>query len=278
MQPQSLSAFSRGTQGGNAAGVVIGDVLPDPATMQAIAKSLGHSETAFAAPLGKSWQVRYFAPDAEVAFCGHATIALGAAMGAKFGEGIYQLSLSESEISVAASKTPDGWVASLQSPRTWSKPLPDDLAQRLLSLFNLSQADLDDRLPPTLGFAGVRHAIFALRSRSRLAQMAYDFDAMRAVMAAADLTTVSLLFIASKTEFVARNAFAIGGVVEDAATGAAAAALGGALVDQGWSGLRGGGAFTILQGDDMGSPSTLQVEVTGTPGDSVRVSGSVYII
>jgi predicted PhzF superfamily epimerase YddE/YHI9 len=97
-------------------------------------------------------------------------------------------------------------------------------------------------------------------------------------MAAADLTTVSLLFIASKTGFVARNAFAIGGVVEDAATGAAAAALGGALVDQGWSGLRGGGAFTILQGDDMGSPSTLQVEVTGTPGDSVRVSGSVYII
>ena len=51
--------------------------------------------------------------------------------------------------------------------------------------------------------------------------------------------------------------------------------LGGALVDLGWPGLAQGGSFTILQGQDMGAPSRLEVTVSGTPGASVRVSGAV---
>ena len=90
-----------------------------------------------------------------------------------------------------------------------------------------------------------------------------------------DRVTVSLLHITEPRHFEARNAFASGGVVEDPATGAAAAALGGALVDLDWHGLRAGGSFEINQGVDMGIPSALTVEVTGKPGASVRVSGAV---
>ena len=81
MALQKIAAFSDGAQGGNPAGVWISDILPAPAEMQRIAAELGFSETAFAAPEGDGrWRVRYYAPEAEVPFCGHATIALGAAL------------------------------------------------------------------------------------------------------------------------------------------------------------------------------------------------------
>ncbi|HWT98723.1 MAG TPA: PhzF family phenazine biosynthesis protein, partial [Terriglobales bacterium] len=82
-----IAAFSDGDVGGNPAGVVIGAEMPEAEVMQRVAAEVGFSETAFAAPLApggnKAWRVRYFAPESEVPFCGHATIALGAALAAK---------------------------------------------------------------------------------------------------------------------------------------------------------------------------------------------------
>lgn len=278
MTPEHIAAFAKGDVGGNPAGVVISDQLPDPAQMQQIARDIGYSETVFAAPQGPDWIVRYFAPEGEVAFCGHATIALGAALGMKHGAGRFDLELSEGRISVTASHTPEGWSAELQSPKTWSRPLEDSLLNDLLGLFGLSQDQLDPQFPPTLAFAGVQHAVLALRDRDDLAQMQYDFDTGRKLMLDNNLTTVSLLHITSPTQIVSRNAFASGGVVEDPATGAAAAALAGALVDLSWPNLQGGGTFTILQGEDMGQPSVLNIRVSGVPGDSVRVGGTARVM
>lgn len=275
MTPLRLSSFAQGETGGNPAGVVIGDTLPPPEEMQKIAADLGFSETAFAAPEGDRWRVRYYAPVDEVAFCGHATIALGAALGAQEGAGRFNLDLRDDQISVDASQVDGQWQAALKSPQTWSKPMPDDLRYALLDVFALTDDDLDASLPSMIGFAGVQHGIMTLRSRDRLAEMAYPFEPMRALMALHDLTTVSLLYVDAPRSFVSRNAFASGGVVEDPATGAAAAALGGALVDLDWDGLRRGGTFCIAQGEDMGMSSALKVEVSGTPGASVQVSGAV---
>lgn len=84
-------------------------------------------------------------------------------------------------------------------------------------------------------------------------------------------TTISLLWIETPQRFHSRNAFAIGGVLEDPATGAAAAALAGYLRDIGWPH---GGNIDIVQGEDMGARSLLRVEIGDTPGEGVRVSGS----
>lgn len=275
MTPIRISSFSQGDTGGNPAGVVITDTLPPASEMQEIAADLGYSETAFAAPDGDRWRVRYYAPVGEVAFCGHATIALGAALGAQEGAGRFDLDLRDDQISVEAMQRDGRWHAALQSPQTWSEPMADDLLYALLDAFDLSEDDLDPALRPTLAFGGVRHGILTLKDRTRLAQMAYPFKSMRQLMALHDLVTVSLIYIDTPRAFVARNAFASGGVVEDPATGAAAAALAGALVDADWNGLRAGGTFTIAQGEDMGMPSSLTVEATGKPGASVRVSGAV---
>lgn len=270
MQIDRIAAFAMGGRGGNPAGVVIGEALPDRAVMQRVAREVGYSETAFAACEGDHWQVRYFAPEAEVPFCGHATIALGCALGQRFGAGRYDLQLSQARISVEAELGAEGWQATLTSPPTWSKPMPAGLRAELLGYFGLAEADLDPSLAPHLAHGGATHGVLALHSRARLAAMAYDFAAVQALMQRAGLTTISLIWRESADVFVARNAFAVGGVVEDPATGAAAAALGGLLVDLG----RGPGRFVIRQGEDMGAPSLLHVTVTGQIGAGVRVSGA----
>jgi hypothetical protein len=95
---ERFAAFSEGPAGGNPAGVAILDTLPGATLMQAIAAEVGYSETAFAAPEGKAWRVRYFAPAPEVDFCGHATFALRAALERRFGAGAFALQLNRAAI------------------------------------------------------------------------------------------------------------------------------------------------------------------------------------
>jgi PhzF family phenazine biosynthesis protein len=269
-----IAAFSLGDEGGNPAGVALCDALPPPGSMQRIAAEVGFSETAFTAPEGGKWRVRYFAPEREVDFCGHATIALGAALAAREGDGVFPLLLNGGEISVEAQAGPP-IAAALQSPPTASRPVPAELLDAALALFALTPADLDDRIPPTIANAGVDHLVLALRERARLAAMRYDFEAGRALMTGAGIVTISLIHAETPRRFHARNPFASGGVYEDPATGAAAAALGGYLRDLAWPHA---GEIEILQGEDMAVPSRIVVGIGDEPGASVRVSGAARVM
>jgi len=272
---ERLAAFSDGDQGGNPAGVVIGDTLPSAAAMQAIAAEVGYSETAFAAPVPGGWRVRYFAPEMEVPFCGHATIALGAALALKHGDGVFKLTLNETSITVEGRRTGSTIAAALQSPSTRSAPAPEDLVRDALALFGYASDDLDARIPPGVAEAGARHLILALRSRALLSAMRYDMEAGRLLMQAAGLVTISLVQSETPRLFHARNPFAAGGVYEDPATGAAAAALAGYLRDLDWPH---GGAIEIVQGEDMGMRSRLYAEMTAGRGESIRVSGAARLM
>ena len=63
---------------------------------------------------------------------------------------------------------------------------------------------------------------------------------------------------------------------EDPATGAAAAAFGAYLADIG--AIDPPSRITIAQGEDMGRPSTLVVDVPAEPADGIRVSGTAVPI
>lgn len=266
-----IAAFSDGPQGGNPAGVVIADQMPAADEMQRIAAEVGYSETAFAAPQGDGWRVRYFAPVGEVAFCGHATIALGATLAGRFGDGTYALHLNDAGISVEGMRHGDRVLAALISPPTRSGAVDAEVLEAALALFGLDESDLDPTLPAAVANAGNDHLLLTLRDRSRLAAMDYDLNRGAAYMRLNGFTTISLLWIETPQRFHSRNAFAIGGVLEDPATGAAAAALAGYLRDIGWPH---GGNIDIVQGEDMGARSLLRVEIGDTPGEGVRVSGS----
>jgi len=270
MEVQRFAAFCDGEVGGNPAGVVVCEVLPDADRMQAVAAEVGYSETVFAAPAGGGWRVRYFAPEMEVPFCGHATIALGAALALQAGDGVFALQLNDDAITVEGRQAGALVAAALQSPRTCSGPAPAAVLDEALTLFALAESDLDRTLPPAIANAGADHLVLALASRNRLAAMRYDLEAGRRFMTREGLATISLVVVQTPRLFHARNAFAAGGVYEDPATGSAAAALAGYLRDLHWPHA---GAIDIVQGEDMGVRSLLHAEIPPGPGDSIRVSG-----
>jgi PhzF family phenazine biosynthesis protein len=238
--------------------------------MQRLAAEVGFSETAFAAPQDEGWRVRYFSPEAEVPFCGHATIALGAALAGRAGDGVYPLFLNQANITVEGRREGGRVQAALQSPPTRSQRARADLVDAALALFGYTPADLDPRIPPALAHAGADHLVLALASRELLAAMRYDLDAGRALMKAHGLVTVVLAWAEGPQSFHTRNPFAAGGVYEDPATGAGTAALAGYLRDIGWPH---GGQIEVVQGEDMGMRSRLHAAIGAEPGASIRVSG-----
>lgn len=276
MNVLKIAAFAYDNKGGNPAGVVICDEMPTEKEMLRIAKQVGYSETAFLKPLKDGWRIRYFSPEIEVPFCGHATIASGAALGDRLGEGVYKLFLNKDEISVNVTKSANGrFSVALQSPETWSDVAPQEYVDDILTLFNLTATELDPNFPIRFAFAGAKHLIIVLKGRKTLGEMEYHFENAKALMLKEDVATISLLWPESDGLFHSRNAFASGGVYEDPATGAAAAALAGYLRDIGWQGKS---RFEIMQGEDMGCPSRLLVEYTSKSGASVKVAGETRYI
>ena len=268
---ERLAAFSVDGPGGNPAGVVVCDALPPPSRMQEIAVDIGFSETAFAASFDGAWRVRYFAPQMEVPFCGHATIALGAALADRHGNGVFQLQLNDTAITVEGRAGDAGLRAALHSPPTRSENVGASPLDRVLAVFGYRSVDLDPRLPPRVVEAGARHLALALSDRRQLAAMRYDLNEGRKLMLAHGLVTISLLHVEAPSRLHARFPFAAGGVYEDPATGAAAAALGRLS-----AGPRPhGGAIEIVQGEDMGVPCHLYALIPPKPGAGIRVSGDV---
>lgn len=277
MTVQRISAFSDAGQGGNPAGIVLSEQFPSETEMRRIAAEVGYSETAFAVPNGgpEQWRVRYFSPESEVPFCGHATIALGAALAAHSGDGEYRLKLNQADITVEASASAGATRATLQSPPTRSQPARAELVDATLTLLGYRREQIDPALPPAEIHGGADHLVLTLKHRADLAAMSYDLDAGRALMRDYGLVTIMLVYARSQIEFDVRNAFASGGVLEDPATGAAAAAFAGYLRDLGWPHQN---RISITQGEDMGARSAITAEFGDEPGSSIRVSGATRTI
>ncbi|HWH92235.1 MAG TPA: PhzF family phenazine biosynthesis protein [Baekduia sp.] len=266
-----LAAFTDTPTGGNPAGVVLDASALDAKQMQAIAAEVGYSETAFVTDPA-AYVVRYFSPVAEVPFCGHATIAMGVALAERDGPGDLVLATVVGPVAVATRDDGAGITSTLTSVAPHIEPaIADDDLDPALHALGWRPDDLDATLPPRIAFAGARHLILAARTRERLARLDYDFDALNAYMSARELTTVDLVFRQDVTTFHARNPFPVGGVVEDPATGAAAAAFGAYLraLELVTPPVR----ITIHQGEDMGRPSLLHVDLDTDPASGVRVTG-----
>lgn len=267
---QHIAAFADGDVGGNPAGVYVTDHMPAEHDMAQLAADVGYSETAFVVAQPNSFRVRYFAPESEVPFCGHATIALGAALAADRGPGVFELELNDATISVEAIEQDGVQTIALQSPPTHSSLAADELVDQALELFSLTHDDLDPRFVPALANGGASHLLLMVNSRDLVSAMDYALEAGRTFMEANGLVTVLIGFAETDQLFHTRNAFASGGVFEDPATGAATAALAGYLRDIEWPH---GGDISIVQGEDMGQRSLLRAQFSNEQGSSIRVSG-----
>ncbi len=263
VQVERFAAFSDGPEGGNPAGVVRRAAFLGAAQMQRIAAAVGYSETAFVTgPIrgDAAIPIRYFAPEGEVDFCGHATIATAVAVGESVGFGAYTLLTRVGPVEVTAHRDGARTVGTLRSPATGCLPLEPPLTGRLLDALGWSADDLDSTLPPALGYGGNKHPVLVTRDLQRLETLDYDFDALQRVCREHDWITVQLVAATGPGTWRARNPFPWGGVVEDPATGAAAAAFAGYLRAQGRAAT--GDRFVITQGVEMGRPSRIIVELT----------------
>ncbi|WP_439676757.1 PhzF family phenazine biosynthesis protein [Embleya sp. MST-111070] len=301
--PLRYTAFSTDPNGGNPAGVVLDAGALTDRDMLTIAAELGYSETAFltrtearpepttttAAPAAaaaaaetpaeteadpttpRTYTVRYFSPLAEVSFCGHATIAAAIALAERIGPGPLAFTTPAGLVPVDVIPGPDGRLrATLTSVEPHHTPAPAADVAEALALLGWSADDLDPELPPGYAYAGAHHLILAAATRSRLADLDYDFDGLAAFMRARDLTTLQLVRRTSADTFHVRDPFPVGGVIEDPATGAAAAALGHYL--RALSLVPARATLTLHQGDDLGRPGVLTVDLD-EHDPRIRVSG-----
>ncbi|MFG2205635.1 PhzF family phenazine biosynthesis protein [Streptomyces sp. NPDC048638] len=273
------TAFSADPAGGNPAGVVLDATGLSDDEQLAIAAELGYSETAFlTAPPAelagreRAYTVRYFSPKAEVSFCGHATIATAIAYAERHGSGDLVLATSAGTVPVTMTETPDG---ALRATLTSVEPAVHEVSEKdvseALDALGWSATDLDPAFPPRIGYAGARHLILAAATRSRLADLSYGFERLKDFMTSLDLTTVQLVWRESETVFHVRDPFPVGGVVEDPATGAAAAAFGAYARELGL--VPEESVLVLHQGADMGRPGELRVELFADDA-RVRVGGT----
>jgi PhzF family phenazine biosynthesis protein len=269
MEVLRYAAFTDGPAGGNPAGVVLDATGASDEEMLALAAEVGYSETAFVTRSngGADYDLRYFSPRAEVAFCGHATIATAVAL---------------PQTGTLAFHTPSGLVkveagersATLTSVAPRLTEIDEEDLDRLLNALRWSRGDLDPSLPPRIAYAGVYHPVIAAGSRDRLRALDYAFDTLAELMRARDWTTIQLVWREHETLFHARDPGAGIGVVEDPATGAAAAALGGYLRELGI--VTPPASVTIVQGEDMGRRSRLEVDIPAAGG--IAVTGEAATI
>lgn len=266
------TAFAADPAGGNPAGVVLDAHRLDAADMLRIAAEVGYSETAFLVRDGadsRRFRVRFFSPKDEVSFCGHATVASSVALAERIGPGEFSYETASGVVPVSVTSSGGRLHAELTSVEPYVEQVSAVDVDEALGLLGWQRGELDESLPPRIAYAGARHLVLAAGTRDRLAALDYDFTGLAAFMTARDLTTLQLVWRESADTFHVRDPFPVGGVVEDPATGAAAAALGAYLREVSPP----PSVLTLHQGADLGRPGVLRVELRD--GDTrIRVSGT----
>ena len=272
---QRWAAFSDDAAGGNPAGVVIGADDLDDARMQRIAAEVGYAETAFVTGSGRERGIRFFSPVAEVPFCGHATVASAVALAGDLGDGTFSFATPVGPIDIVTRTDGGVRTASFTSVEPYVEVLPDATLGALLDLIGLRPSDLDPRHPPRLAFAGNRHPLLVLADATAFDAFTFDPARARKLMDAEGWpATIIVLRQTGDHRWEARNIFPVGSLVEDPATGAAAAATGGYLRATGAVGTP--ARIEIAQGRHVGRPGVLIVDIPADGG--ITVSGAAVRI
>jgi trans-2,3-dihydro-3-hydroxyanthranilate isomerase len=255
-------------------------VVPEPdgldaLTMQALASEIGFSETTFVtAADGDRYAMRIFTPDEEIPFAGHPTLGTAYVMvreGRVTSPATQVVAAGEIPVEVdLASDT--AWMTQL--PPTFSPPFAErDLVARAAGL---TTADLHPDLPVQVVSTGLPPLLVPVRDLDTLRRARIDQPLV--AEACEDAGADELYLFAVHDEGVTARYFGpTPGIVEDPATGSAAGPLGAYLAASGLAGLP--GAVTVFQGEQVGRPSELHLEVAADgDGWRVRVGGGVRFV
>ncbi|UXY26273.1 PhzF family phenazine biosynthesis protein [Streptomyces sp. HUAS TT20] len=219
MRIRIVDAFTDRPFAGNPAGVLLLDAFPDDDWLQSVAMEVNHAETAFAHPLPEGgaadWALRWFTPVAEVAMCGHATLATAHVL--------YTSGADEGPVRFAtrsgvlvATPGEDGWITmDFPTASLTAVEVPAGVAEALgaepLTAFDTG---------PNVG-----DLVVELADEKTVLGLAPDHKALGAYSARGIIATARAEDPARGYDFVSRCFFPNVGIDEDPVTGSAHTAL-----------------------------------------------------
>ena len=271
-----LDVFAERPLAGNALAVVDAADDVDDETMLAFAQEMDLSETTYvqsAGAEGADYRNRIFTVSSELPFAGHPS--LGTAVAVARWRGVEEASFVQETGAglqpIEVRSEDAGWRAEMvQNEPEFGTELD---VEALMHAAGLNEAEAHQDLSPQIVSTGLPTAIVPLSEPDSLIRARPDFAAIEAALAGAEpyagepqnfyLVWADL----AEGEALARMFSAIVPGGEDPATGSAAGPLGAYLAET--ASLE---KVRIRQGEEMGRPSVLEVEmVDGRP----RVSGGV---
>ncbi|WP_224332564.1 PhzF family phenazine biosynthesis protein [Haloprofundus halobius] len=268
-----VDAFTAEPLAGNAAGVVPDADGLSVEQMQAVARELSVSETAFLHPSGSAdRRVRYFTPTQEVDLCGHATVAAHAHLFEEnaIDAGVHALETNVGDLDIEV--TEDGFVWMTQAqPTVRPVDVDYDRVSDALGVPVDSLRAVADDLPAAVASTGLPFLVLGVDFLEAVGGATPDTSAVAALADDHGATGVYLFTfdtLDAESTLHARMFAPGAGVAEDPVTGTASGACG--------AYLRHVGAFDVLpdemqfeQGEFVDRPGRVRVRV----GDAVRVGG-----
>jgi len=290
LQVYQVDAFTRTAFEGNPAGVIPDARGLGEAAMQAIARELNNSETAFVVQGGRPFDdvsVRFFTPTAEVPICGHATVAAhhvlaleGAPLGKRRQRTAAGSLLVESEMADNALRI---WMH--QQPGSFEPALSGSTLDHLHTALGIRPDEVAQDGPVQIVSTGHSKVVIPIRRRATIARLQPDMEALSRLSGQIGSNG---FFVFTRSEPDPGNlthgrmfAPAIG-IPEDPVTGNASGCLGAYLVHHGLLQTDGNGSasFVAGQGAEVGRPGRVFVEVTRGSADApinIRIAGEAVV-
>ena len=276
----TLDVFTTTRFEGNPLAVITdGDGLSDD-EMLAIAREMNLSETVFVQKPTEDQalaRLRIFTARQELKLAGHPVIGtwfLLAELGVVPAQegGVHVLQQTGAGILPVEIRFKDGRPQRVTMTQTDAAFRPAKLDKKALAAaLGLSPKDFDPKLAPEYVSTGIFNLMVPLRSRAALEKIAMNMVALRKLLG--KHATMAYCFAATDNGKAFSRGMLPWELYEDAATGSAAGALGAYLVRHGK--LAPGHTLNILQGQEMGRPSHIEVEVTQNAKKLIpRVSGA----
>ncbi|NML69742.1 PhzF family isomerase [Chryseobacterium sp. RP-3-3] len=285
-----IDSFTTEKFKGNPAGVVLNaDGLSDE-NMQAIAKELNNSETAFIfspADDESDYMIRYFTPSIEVPSCGHATIAAlyAKALEDNLSSCTLRIRTKIGILPVEVEKTDDDYqITMTQGSFTLSPEFDDKTTQKLLSALHLDSSDLEENCPIQIDSTGHSKVMVGIKSREKLNRLQPDMTALTALSKEIGCNGYFVFTFDSDHEDILTygRMFAPAiGITEDPVTGNANGPLGGYLVqNQLVNYQKDYFEFNGRQGEQINRLGMVNVKVTVNNGkpELVKIKGNAVAI
>ena len=276
----TLDVFTTTRFEGNPLAVITdGDGLTDDA-MLAVAREMNLSETVFVQKPTEDQalaRLRIFTTREELKLAGHPVIGtwfLLAELGVVPAQegGVHVLQQTGAGVLPVEIRFKDGRPQRVTMTQKDAAFRPARLNKKALaSALGLSPKDFDPKLEPEYVSTGIFNLMVPLRNRAALAKIAMNMVELRKLLG--KNATMAYCFAGSDNGRAFSRGMLPWELYEDAATGSAAGALGAYLVKHGR--LSPAHTLNILQGEEMGRPSRIEVEVTQNGKKLVpRVSGA----